>query len=487
MPRFAGTPVEDDAKKPRFGGVPVASPQEPEGQGYAPQIFSGLLEGATGALGAPVDLVNNLIVAPAFKGVNAVFGTDLQPSEAPLGGSAGLRQGLAISPPSDDTGKQMARRVSQSVGGAAIPLANSSTIGQAAAGLGTAVGGGVGGAIAQQLFPNNAWADVAGELIGGLGTGAAIRGVSNRSAQRAAEESVPSVEQLKAQAGDKFEDAHRAGITASQQQTQALATDMRSIAQQEGLISPTGRVSEAYPKAREALRMIDDYAQGGMDIPQMQTARKVLADAAKSPDDAERRIATMMLRKFDDFTSPLAPQLAEGRALYGRAMRGEQLETMRELAEANRSKYSASGVENALRNEYRSLSRRIIKGQERGWSPEQADAIRRVDEGTSLSNTARNLGKAAPTGPVSFMGSVGVPGLLGTAMGGPAVGAALATGAAMGGYGARSLATAMGMRNAEIAELLARNGGPLNVTRNRGLDRSMLEALAAALLGSQSR
>ncbi|QIC52873.1 structural protein [Brucella phage EF4] len=99
-----------------FQGMGGADQPQPEG-GYGSQIFSGLLEGATGALGAPVDLVNNLLVAPAAAGINYAFGTDIQPSQTPLGGSAGLRQGLAISPESQSGGEQFARRVAQSVGG----------------------------------------------------------------------------------------------------------------------------------------------------------------------------------------------------------------------------------------------------------------------------------------------------------------------------------------------------------------------------------
>ena len=457
--------------------------ENPESGGYGSQVFSGLLEGATGALGAPVDLVNNFLVKPAVSGVNAVFGTDLKASETPLGGSAGLRQGLAISPESQNHGEQFARRVAQSVGGAAVPLAvTAQTAGQAAAGLATAAGGGMGGATAQQLFPNNAGAEIAGELLGGIGTGAAITGIANRQARKAAEAAVPTVEQLKQQAADKFQDAHSSGVMANQAQTQQLAADMKGIAEREGLISPTGRVSEAYPKAREALRMVEDYAQGDMSVPQMQTARKVLADAAKSSDDAERRISTLMLKQFDDFTSPLAPQLAEGRSLYARAMRGEELETLRELAGSRAGQFTGSGYENALRTEYRNLERRIIKGQERGWTPDQQAAISRVAQGTATSNALRNVGRMAPTGPVSYMSTVGAPGILGTMAGGPMLGATLATGSAMAGYGARAAATRQTNRFADLAEILVRNGVPINPSNNSELRRRVIEAL----IGSQS-
>ncbi len=381
----------------------------------------------------------------------------------------------------------MARRVSQSVGGAVVPLSGQAkTLGQAAAGIGTAIGGGLGGAISQQLFPGNVWAEIAGEMLGGIGTGAAIGGIADRAARRSAERAVPTVDQLKTQAAAKFDDAHRLGVTAGQPQTQALAADMRSLAQQEGLISPTGRVSEAYPKAREAIRMLDDYAQGPMNVRQMQTVRKVLADAAKSPDSAERRMATLMLKRFDDFTAPLSPQLAEARDLYTRAMRGEQLETLSELAGARAGQFTGSGYENALRTEYRNLDRRIVKGQERGWSPDQIDAIQNVSRGTRASNTARNIGRMAPTGPVSFMATAGLPAAVGTAAGSPLLGAGIATGASMAGYGARALATNMGIRNAEIAELLARGGQPA-IGGNEEIRRIIINALLGSNAAAMER
>lgn len=474
------------SKFPDVAGGAQAQAQ-PESGGYGQQIFSGLLEGATGALGAPVDLVNNFVVKPAVSGVNAVFGTDLKASETPLGGSSGLRQGLAIAPQSDNGGEKFARRVAQSVGGAVVPAAGTArTAGQAASALATGLGGGIGGAAAEAAFPNNPWASMAGDLLGGVTTGGAIARVANNSARKAAEKAVPTVQELKQQAGDKFENARSSGVVASQQQTQQLAKDFRDIAEREGLIYPDGTISTSYPKAAEALKMTNAYSKGTMTVPQMQTVRKTLADAAANPDAAERRMATAMLKKFDDFTSPLSPDLAQGRALYTRAMRGEQLETLRDLAEANRSKYSASGVENALRNEYRNLNRRIIRGTERGWSPDMQAAIRKVDEGTTLSNAARNVGRMAPTGPMTFMSSVGAPGLIGTMLGGPVAGATAATGAAMTGYAGRAAATKMGIDNAILAELMARNGGPINVQSNPELLGGILGALMASQAAEQS-
>lgn len=491
MPRFAGTPVEDTAKKPRFGGVPVPGKPSDYDKGYFAQVMSGVNDGLTSVLGAPVDIAN-AAVGLGMKGINAVAGTDFKPSEEPLGGSAGLRRSLedvgSIKPETDEVGKQMARRVAKSVGAAAIPG------GGAVAGaakpvqtgltmLGSALGGGAGAAVANQVFPDNQVADIVGDMAGSFGVTGVANAMIKRAGTRAAEMAVPTVEQLKAQASDKFDEAHKLGVTASQQQTQSLAADMRKIATDEGLISPTGRVSEAYPKAREALRMIDDYAQGAMTVPQMQTARKTLADAAGSADGAERRMASIMLKQFDDFTAPLAPPLSDARGLYQRAKKAEQIETLSDLAASKAGQFSGSGYENALRTEYRGLERQIIKGQERGFSPEEVDAISKVAQGTRASNTFRNIGKLAPTGPVSFMASAGVPAIVGSAIGGPAVGAGAATLTSLAGYGARGIATKMGARNAELAELLMRNGIP--VQKGAGLSRD-LRRIAEALLASQT-
>lgn len=463
----------------------VPPSQQSEG-GYGSQIFSGLLEGATGALGAPVDLVNNLLVAPAAAGINYAFGTDIQPSQSPLGGSAGLRQGLAISPESDSGGEKFARRISQSVGGSIPVAAGSNTVNKVASILATGLGSGIGGATAQQIAPDNIGAEIAGELIGGLGTGAAISGLANRSARQAAEKAVPSIDELKTQASDLYARAEARGVVADPAMTTSLADDITKIARDNELITPTGRIAEAYPKAREALQLMRDYAGYDMNPTQMQVIRETLADAAFGTEGKEGRIAKKMLSAFDDFVSPLAPELAEARKVSSRYLKAGTLETARELAGARAGQFTGSGFENALRTEYRNLDRRIIKGQEQGWSPEQIKAINNVSRGTPMQNTARNIGKLAPTGVVSAGLGSGVPFYIGTTLGGPYVGAASAAGAMGAGFAGREVATRLGIRNAEVAELLARSGGALPNSSNPAITEAVIQALIGSQLATQS-
>ena len=468
------------------GSMPQEQPQ-PEAptsyeQSYLGQIGSGLNEGLANVLGFPVDAANNFLVAPALWGINQAFGTDYKPSSEPLGGSAGLAKGLEIYAPTEDAGKQAARRVSRAVGAASVPVGyGARTAGELAAGLGTAIAGGAGGAATERMYPNNPAASDAVEMVVGALAGGGIGAAANRAAQKAQMAAIPSVQQLKEQAGALYRKAESSGVMADPQMTSDLAGQIKKIARDNELITPKGRVSTAYPRAAEAMNLLDDYAGFDMNPTQMQVIRETLADAVMSTEGKERRIAAQMLRTFDDFTAPLAPELDQARALYQRAMKGQKLEQLEELGDASASQYSASGRENSMRQQYRALDKAIIKGQEVGWSPSEVQAIRDVGRGTTAQNAMRNVGRIAPTGPVSGATTFGIPFMVGTAMGGPSVGAAMGAGMSGVGYGARSLASAMQQRNIEIAKALARNGGTIPYAQNE----NVINAIAAAL-GSQS-
>lgn len=459
---------------------------EPEavtpGPSYGRQIASGIFEGMTGALGAPVDIANAGI-GLGMQGINALFGTDFQPSQEPLGGSAGLRRGLAIEPASDQTGHQVARRVSQSVGAAAVPvLGAGGTAGQMAAGLGTAAGGGFGAAVANQVAPDSVGAEILGEVLGSVGTGSAIQGIANILTRRSAEKAVPTIEALKDEASDLYARAEARGVVAGPQQTTTLADDISKIARDNELITPTGRVSEQYPKAREALNLMRDYSGHNMNPTQMQVIRETLSDAAFTTEGNEGRIAKKMLSAFDDFTAPLAPELKQARAVSQRYIQAQNLEKLRRVAEAGAGTYTGSGFENSLRNEYRKLDKAIAGGRAHGWSPEMESAIADVSRGTKAQNAARYVGKFAPTGVVSATGTAGIGAMAGNVVGSPVIGGALGVGGMGAGMLGRTAATRMGLRNAEIAELLARSGGTMQSTTNQGVR----DAIARALLGESA-
>lgn len=345
----------------------------------------------------------------------------------------------------------------------------------------SAGGAGAGSGIAREAGAGTG-AQTAAALAGGLLAGSAANRVMRPRSPRGAP---GSVEDLKRRAGSLYDEADMFGVTATPQQTSQFAADMGALAAREGIVTPSGQVAQ-YPKVSHALKLVEDFAGGQMTVPQMQTVRRALQDAAASTDGSERRIGTMMLSQFDNFTAPLAPQLNEARSLYAAAMRGQQLETLRDLAESRASQFSGSGLENALRTEYRKLNNAIIRGRERGWSPQQAEAIRRVAEGTPAANVARTAGKMAPTGIVSLGLSSGVPYMIGSSLGGPELGYAASLATMGAGMLGRNIATGLTSRNAQLAEQLAMGLNPQARSAAQWMSQNMpIGALYGTLLAGQ--
>jgi len=452
------------------------------------QGLSGINEGIASTLGAPVDLANSALGLGA-EGLNYLAGTDLQAADKPFLGSEWIGDRLsglgAIGAESSRPGMGFIRRVGQSVGASALPIAGTATsLGRGLFGLGSAAAGGIGAATAQQVAPGNPYAELGGELVGSaLGGGAGfLRG--RRLAQREIESAVPTIPDLKAKATDLYGQAEANGITASPQQTQGLSQNIAAILADEGTISPTGRLSEVQPKIKEAYQLVNDYAGQPMKPKQMQTVRSVLGDASRSTEPNERRIAKSLLEEFDAWASPMAPELAEARKVSSRYLQAGDLEQARELAGARAGQFSGSGFENALRTEYRGLDRGVIKNRE-SFHPDVVQALQKVSRGTPVSNVARGFGKLAPTGVVSAGLTTGVPFAIGNSLGGPAVGAGAAGLTTALGIGGRQIATQMGIRGADIAELLARNGGAL--PEAQVITPDIQKLIAAGLLGQQSQ
>lgn len=324
--------------------------------------------------------------------------------------------------------------------------------------------------------------DKIGDALKAAGAGAVTGGflgaLGGMIAGRSTTGAVPTVEDLKAQAGVLYDQARANGAVAPQQATLALDQTMKGIATAEGLITPTGRVNSSYPKINSVLNTFEDFANGTMDVAQAQAVRKVLSDAAKSTEPGERRIATMMLEQFDQFLDPMAPEIGVANQIYSRAKKGELIEQAIELAGSRAGQFSGSGFENALRTEFRGLQRQIIKGQLRGLSQPEIDAINRVADGGPLENALRMVGKLAPTGVVSMGMGGGVPFMIGNAVGGPAMGAVAGAGTMAAGMGARTAATKLTAANARQAVVAALMAGQPRTTANPAIS-PVVQALIA--------
>ncbi|MBO9580333.1 MAG: hypothetical protein J7498_05530 [Sphingobium sp.] len=340
--------------------------------------------------------------------------------------------------------------------------------------------GGISGGMSSDNPTLGAMGGVAAALIGGSLSNKITGGLAKRAAVKNAEAAVPSVDDLKSQAKSLYDAVDNSGALLDPAQTANLASDVRAFLSKEGVISPKGSLSEVHPKVKEALRLVDEYAGQTMDPAQMQTVRKVAANAAQSADASEARVGKVVRDIVDSHIDPVVPDLARARDISSRYLQGQELEQARQLAGARAGQFSGSGFENALRTEYRGLDRGIVKGQNM-FDPAVVEAIMNVGRGTPASNFARGVGKLAPTGVVSSGLSAGVPFGIGTAVGGPALGSALSAGSLTTGAIGRKIATAMTDRNAQIAEILARNGGPLQLVDIPPSDVSALLAGGASI------
>ena len=271
-----------------------------------------------------------------------------------------------------------------------------------------------------------------------------------------ANKTIPTVEELGNAADQAYQSARNAGLVVKPNSYADLADDIAATVAREG-INP-----KLHPKATAALEVINDAKGQPLSLDQIDQVRRIVKDAAKSPD--EYRLTGIIKNKLDDYLSNLGPNdvhagdseaavsaLTTARDLWSRMRKGETIEGLIEKAKNSAPNFSGSGMENALRTQFRSLANNAK--QMRFFSDAEQEAIKKVARGGPVENTLRMLGKFAPTGVVSGVLSGGAgAAMLGTpgAVALPAL-----------GWGARQAATAMTKGNVDALGNLVRSGGNL--------------------------
>lgn len=306
---------------------------------------------------------------------------------------------------------------------------------------------------------------------------APVAGEAPKPAPVAAEAPKTTAE-LKADAKSFYKQAEDAGVVVKPEAIRPAVNEIADKVFKEG-IDPT-----LHPRATAALKRIDEVADQPLTFQTIETLRRVANAAGKGLDKDEGRIAGIIKDGIDDFISGLSPKdlvqgdgkvaaemLPKARDLWSKVAKLETVENLVDRAKLSAPNFSGSGMENALRTEFRALAKnaREIKT----FTPQEQKAIRKIAMGTTASNAARQMGKFAPTGVVSTVLSGGA----GLASGIP--GGAIALPAA--GYIARQLATAMTERYIKQLEATIRAGGD-SVIASEALKKSKasLELLKAA-------
>jgi len=285
---------------------------------------------------------------------------------------------------------------------------------------------------------------------------APIKTLFQQAAQnKALKDAVPDITQLKTQARSLYKQVDELGVSINQKPLQNLSNSIASLIKKEGF---NARI---HPKVSAALDEVALLTQKSMTISEIDTMRKVARSAARSIDPDEARLGSMMVEKIDNFVGNIptgaisggnaktvSPLLKEARGLWGRAKKSELLDDAFE-----RAQNQASGFENGLRTQFRSILNN--KKKLGSFNAEEIKAMQLVVRGGKAENIAKALGKFGFTEGQAT--SVLMP-TLGAGIGGAVGGFGGAAAVPLLGTGAKKLAENLTRRNAELAAAMTRSG-----------------------------
>ncbi len=292
-------------------------------------------------------------------------------------------------------------------------------------------------------------------------------------ATRPAGPQAPSVDDLKSQAEGLYQSgAARQGADAAS--VQGLAAQIDGELQNLNIKTPTGQIV-ADGNVKKFLNVLEDYQGQPMKPEQMQTARRILQDAAGSADPSDRRIGTALLEKFDDWRNSAVPEYEQADALYSRMKRAKDVDFRIEKADRRAASTGTGG--NSV-NAARQNIRQILDNPKaaRGYSPEELAMMEDIVRGTRTTNALRLAGRLSPTsGALPLMGNL--------------AGIGVAPHVAIPAMGLASAAkgTAEVLTNGQINALssVIRNGGPLATNALAQARRGLLPLTAVRAINAE--
>ena len=343
---------------------------------------------------------------------------------------------------------------------------------RAAEGLASPVSRAVSGQLAQAPATQLAAAPVAtsaamktfeetGSPVAATAAGVVAGGATGLRPRRV--EPIPTTEELGEQATRAYQRASDAGVIVKPEAVQEFSKRITKKIAQEGYRP------RMQPKIAIALDEIDMEGATPSTLDQLDSLRQVVKDPAGDfSNKKQQRLANMIIRDLDNFIENLQGKdllagdadravsaLKEARQVYARNRKADFLEDIVNKADLSSTQYSQSGMENALRVQFRALAKNKTKMAQ--FSKEEQDQIRKIVKGDTLQNTLRFIGKFAPTGVVSSLPTAGA------AFASPYLAAAVPAIT----YPARQAAERMGMANIDSLMNMVRMGRAPEVTQSR--------------------
>ena len=285
---------------------------------------------------------------------------------------------------------------------------------------------------------------------------------SARGVSKGLRESAPTLEALGQRSDALYKQIDDLGVMFKQSSIAGLADDI------ERTLIKGGLDEKLTPKAAAFVQRLRADSQGPLTATQVDTLRKIAQGPANDVDaigkaTADARLGTMVIQKIDDFlTNPsqgalvgkadeVGPLFTKARGLVSQRKKGELLQEA-----FNKASLQASGFENGLRVQFRSILGSPTK--RRGFNADELKAMRQVVEGGKVENAARVLGKFGISLDLSGGGFLaGITALGGIAAGGGTGGVLAGTAVALAS-GAKQVARVMTKNNAKLADATVRAG-----------------------------
>lgn len=394
--------------------------QEVEAPGftdYAAQAGAGSQQGIAQMLGLPVDAV-----AGGLSGIGQLTGL-WGPIENPVGGSASIssilepfREGI---PDPSTTGERFARRIGEEVGAGAVgaPLSLAAAPGRAGAVLATeaasSLGSGSGAALANEIAPGSAAAEIIGALAGGIPAGMA----ASRLTGLGPTDSVVrgGIEDQRARASDAYDmvraDQYRLPVADTEDLGLRIMDDMSAERMSRELTPGSSAVAKVLRRDLVPPTSFIGPRQG-LRIEDVEDLRRLTREAmpvTASPRD--QRLATRMRDEITDYLSglqdPVADALREGRDAHRRASAAQSVADASTKAARRAASTGSGGNEiNAMRQNLRSILDNPRRAQ--SFTAAERELMGQVVEGTAGQNALRSASRFAPTsGGLSAMLGIG--------------------------------------------------------------------------------
>ena len=397
--------AESPAIREKLGAI-TAETKQPFAESLSSEALSGVNEGLANAMSVPAMLANSVLsVGPTA--VNAVAGTDFKgPNYIPDPGMPALelmKMSGAVKPQSEEPKKQVVRRIAQEVG-AALPFGMTKPL----ATIATAMGSGAGAATAEQLAPDNPWAELVGQLAGGATTGAFVVAANRLAAAGVKPKATLSGDDLKTLKTEAYKVADTLGVKYSPQGYGKMVGQVEAAAK-------AGNISQTrHPKAWS---LIEDFKarganqhKGGLTLTELdQLRQEVRRDLLQSSDMSERHFGGVIMDEIDDFIAKAGAgdmlagdgKLANEAILTARELntRWRKTETIEDaLYAADLKAAAATGdVNGAIKRAFNSIL--LNKKKRAGFSAEEIAEMEKIVKSGDGANLLRNVGRlSADTG-----------------------------------------------------------------------------------------